>query len=169
MGILGTLLGNDDIAAVPAPSKPVAADSWPRKHVSRNDEVAKAAGVGLVRVRCHHTTWDYLQEQVHHQHEQRILTPPQAFRPLADAEITTGSDGIVTVLLGGSSLAVVLDWCHEMQSVLNQDSERAIGKRGGLAISRALDNPTPCDGRTRSTTVIWLDDQIAVENPTSTP
>lgn len=87
----------------------------------------------------------------------------------ADDEITTGSDGIVTVLLGGSSLAVVLDWCHEMQSVLNQDSERAIGKRGGLAISRALDNLTPCDGRTRSTTVIWLDDQIAVENPTSTP
>ncbi|MEU0630637.1 hypothetical protein [Streptomyces sp. NPDC005989] len=168
MGILGKLVGNDDAVVVPAPSRPVAADSWPRKHVSRNDEVAKAAGVGLSRVRCHHTTWTYLQEQVHHQHKLRIRTQPQAFRPPTGDEITTGSDGIVTVPLGGSSLAAVLDWCHEMQGVLNQDLERAIGKRVGLAISQALDNLTPFDGQARSTTVIWLDDQIAVENPMST-
>ncbi|RPK55902.1 hypothetical protein [Streptomyces sp. ADI95-17] len=55
-----------------------------------------------------------------------------------------------------------------MQGVLNQDLERAIGKRVGLAISQALDSLTPFDGQARSTTVIWLDDQIAVENPMST-
>ncbi|MGW2112396.1 hypothetical protein, partial [Streptomyces sp. NPDC001948] len=62
-----------------------------------------------------------------------------------------------------------LDWCHEMQGVLNKDLERAIGKRVGLAISLALDSLTPSDGQARSTTVIWLDDQIAAENSMSTP
>ncbi|MFJ2900228.1 hypothetical protein ACIO87_35810 [Streptomyces sp. NPDC087218] len=169
MGILGKLLGNDGPATIPAPAERAVA-TWPRRGLARNDEVARAAGVGLAHVRCHRTTWDYLQEQVHQQHANRIRQGPQAFRQPADDEITTGPNGIVTVPLGGSSLAAVLDWCHEMQSCLREDVDRGIGRRVGLAISRALENLSPSDGQAGPVAVIWLDDRIATaQDPAPAP
>lgn len=167
MGILGKLLGTNARATAPVPAQPVV-DTWPRRGLERNDEVARAAGVGLVHVRCHRTTWDYLQEQVHHQHTEAIRKGPQAFRPPAGDEITTELDGMVTVPLGGSSLAAVLDWCYEVQSVLRLDVDRGVGRRVGLAISRALENLARSDGHSGSVAVILLDDRIATEDPAPT-
>ncbi|MGW6970366.1 hypothetical protein [Streptomyces sp. NPDC054952] len=122
----------------------------------------------MARVRCHHTTWDYLQEQVHKEQRKFGSSRPEAFRPPENGdEITTAADGIVTVPLGGSSLAAVLDWCHEVQGILSTDLDRAIGRRIGRAISSALQNLTPSDAQGDSPAVIWLDDRIAVESPES--
>lgn len=169
MGILGKLLGNDGSATAPT-SEPIAVASWPQGRGGRVNEVAKAAGVGVARVRCHHTTWDYLQEQAHEEHGRRGSFRPGAFRPSTDGdEVTTGADGIVTVPLGGSSLAAVLDWCYEVQGILSTDLDRAIGRRVGQAISNALQNLTPSDAQGDSSAVIWLDDRIAVESPAPIP
>ncbi|MGW8065901.1 hypothetical protein ACVV2G_27425 [Streptomyces ziwulingensis] len=160
MGILGKRRDTGGARSVPAQDEPAV---WPgRRH--RIDEVAKAAGVGVVRVRCHATTWDYLQEEAKAHHGKSIRTRPEAFRPATGEEITTSADGIVTVALGGSSLAALFDWCFEAQSVLKTDLERGVGRRVGRAISEALENLAAARGQGDPDAVIWLDDRIAAGN-----
>lgn len=70
--------------------------------------MAKAAGVGAARIRCHNNTWSYLEEAV-----PRDEHPGGGddLRPPAEEEIVTEKDGMVTVPLSGTSLAAVLSWC----------------------------------------------------------
>ncbi|MER6499243.1 hypothetical protein ABT218_07590 [Streptomyces sp. NPDC001455] len=165
MGILGKRRGNGDTRNVPVQAEPTNVAVWPGKR-GHTDEVAKAAGIGVIRVRCHTTTWDYLQEAVKQQHKQQIRRHPGAFRPATGDEITTSADGVVTVPLGGSSLAAILDWCFEVQGILYTELERGIGRRVGRAISEALGNLASTRGQGDPSAVIWLDDQIAANNPT---
>lgn len=164
MGILGKRRGTGGAGRVPVQAGPA---NWPgRRH--RIDEVATAAGVGVVRVRCHATTWDYLQEEVKAHHERSIREQPEAFRPATGEEIVTGPGGIVTVPLGGSSLAALFDWCFEAQSVLRTDLERGVGRRVGWAVSEALENLAAARGQGDPAAVIWLDDQIAAADAGTT-
>ncbi|MEU5810945.1 hypothetical protein [Streptomyces sp. NPDC047718] len=163
MGILGKRRGTGGTGNVPAQAGPA---QWPARH-NRINEVAKAAGIGVLRVRCHTTTWDYLQEEAKAHHKKGIRTRPEAFRPPTDDEIVTGADGIVTVPLGGSSLAALYDWCFEAQSILNTELERGVGQRVGRAICEALENRAAVRGQGDPSAVIWLDDQIAADNPTA--
>ncbi|WP_018569493.1 hypothetical protein [Streptomyces sp. PsTaAH-124] len=157
MGILGKRRDTGAVRSIPAQAGPA---DWPgRRH--RINEVAKAAGVGVVKVRCHATTWDYLQEEAKTHHKGGIRTRPEAFRPATGEEIVTGADGIVTVPLGGSSLAALFDWCFEAQSVLKTDLERGVSRRVGWAISEALENLAAARGQGDPAAVIWLDDRIA--------
>ncbi|MFE7808514.1 hypothetical protein ACFU51_28355 [Streptomyces sp. NPDC057430] len=82
-----------------------------------------------------------------------------------DANSSTGADGIVTVPLGGASLAALFDWCFEAQSILHTELERGIGQRVGRAISEALENLAAARGQGDPSAVVWLDDQIAADNP----
>lgn len=157
MGILGKRCDTGGARSIPAQAGPA---DWPgRRH--RIDEVAKAAGVGVVHVRCHATTWDYLQEEAKAHHEGSIRTRPEAFRPATGEEIVTGDDGIGTVPLGGSSLAALFDWCFEVQSVLKADLERGVGRWVGWTISEALEKLVAARGQGDPAAVIWLDDRIA--------
>jgi hypothetical protein len=151
-----------DTGSIPAQAEPAV---WPGRR-NRIDEEAKAAGIGVIRVRCHTTTWDYLQDQAKGHHRQRSLRP-EAFRPATGDEIVTDADGIVTVPLGGSSLAALFDWCFEAQSILNTELERGIGQRVGRAISEALENLATVRDQGDPAAVIWLDDRIAAGNSAS--
>ncbi|MCL7382529.1 hypothetical protein [Streptomyces sp. 35G-GA-8] len=51
------------------------------------------------------------------------------------------------------------------QSILSLDVDRGVGRRVGLAISRALENLALSDARSGSVAVILLDDRIATEDP----
>ncbi|MEW1699431.1 MULTISPECIES: hypothetical protein [unclassified Streptomyces] len=158
MGILGKRRDTSSARSVPAQAEPAA---WPgQRH--RIDEVAKAAGIGVIRVRCHTTTWDYLQDETKkHDGKWSFGTRPEAFRPAPGEEIVTDDRGIVTVPLGGSSLAALFDWCFEAQSVLSTDLQRGVGRRVGRAISEALENLAAARGHGDPAAVIWLDDRIA--------
>ncbi|WP_435059749.1 hypothetical protein [Streptomyces sp. bgisy060] len=163
MGILGKRRASSGTGSIPVQAEPAA---WPGRR-NRVNEVAKAAGIGVIRVRCHNTTWDYLQDEAKAHHEKSsIRTRPEAFRPATGDEIVTGADGIVTVPLGGASLAALFDWCFETQSVLNTELERGIGRRVGRAISEALEKLAASRGQGDPSAVIWLDDQIAADSPT---
>ncbi|MEU2026185.1 hypothetical protein ABZ565_29125 [Streptomyces sp. NPDC016469] len=160
MGILSKRRNNADRRTVPAQARAAEADPWPGRRDCA-DEVAKAAGIGVIRIRCHTTTWDYLQEGAKHWRERQNRYRPDAFRPATGDEITTSADGVVTVPLGGSSLAAILHWCFEVQGILYTDLERGIGRRVGRAISEALGNLAAGRGQGDPSAVIWLDDQIA--------
>ncbi|MFC0602272.1 hypothetical protein [Streptomyces palmae] len=160
MGILGKRRASGGAGSIPAQAEPAV---WPGRR-NRVDEVAKAAGIGVIRVRCHTTTWDYLQDEAKAHHGKCIRTRPEAFRPATGDEIVTGADGIVTVPLGGASLAALFDWCFEAQSVLNTELERGVGQRVGRAISEALENLAADRGQGDPSAVIWLDDQIAADS-----
>ncbi|MFE0773344.1 polysaccharide deacetylase family protein [Streptomyces sp. NPDC058861] len=159
MGILGKRR-DTGAKSVPAQTEPTEVALWPGRR-DRADEVAKAAGIGVIRIRCHTTTWDYLQEETKQQHKRQIRRHPEAFRPATGDEITTSAEGVVTVPLGGSSLAAILDWCFEVQGILYTDLERGIGRRVGRAISGALENLAAARGQGDPAAVIWLDDRIA--------
>ncbi|MEU7031409.1 hypothetical protein AB0A60_32535 [Streptomyces sp. NPDC046275] len=162
MGILGRRRASGGTGSIPAQAEPTV---WPGQG-NRIDEVAKAAGVGVIRVRCHTTTWDYLQEQAK-EHSGKRLRRSVAFRPPTGDEIVASADGIVTVPLGGASLAALFDWCFEAQSVLATDLEKGVGRQVGRAISEALDNLATVRGQGDPSAVIWLDDQIAAAAPAS--
>ncbi|MFB7590237.1 hypothetical protein [Streptomyces sp. NPDC056169] len=162
MGILGKRRANGGTGSIPAQAGPAV---WPGRR-NRVDEVAKASGIGVMRVRCHATTWDYLQDEAKAHHGKSIRTRPEAFRPATGAEIVTGADGIVTVPLGGASLAALVDRCFEAQSVLHTKLEQGVGQRVGRAISEALENLATARGQGDPSAAIWLVDQIAADNPT---
>ncbi|MFD4577276.1 hypothetical protein ACFWNK_33660 [Streptomyces sp. NPDC058417] len=165
MSILGKRRAGGGIESIPAQAEPAV---WPGRR-NRVDEVAKAAGIGVIRVRCHTTTWDYLQDEAKAHHEKSsIRRRPEAFRPASGDEIATGADGIVAVPLGGASLAALLDWCFEAQSVLHTRLEQGVGRRVGRAISEAVENLAGAPGQGDPSAVIWLDDQIAAGSPEAT-
>lgn len=64
------------------------------------------------------------------------------------------------------SLAVLFDWCFEAKSILNTELERGVpkGRPGHLKV---LEIPAAARGQGDPSAVIWLDDQIAPDNPTS--
>ncbi|MEV3999047.1 hypothetical protein ACFYPK_28200 [Streptomyces halstedii] len=162
MGILGKRHGNGDDSAAPAQAEPTEVAAWPKQR-DRADEVAEAAAIGVIRIRCHTTTWAYLQEEGKQRHKQQFRRHPEAFRPPTGDEITT-SDGVVTVPLGGSSLAAIPDWCFTVPGILCTDLERGMG-RVGRAIPGALENLAAARGQDDLPAVIWLDDRIAATDP----
>lgn len=105
--------------------------------------------MGVIRIRCHTTTWDYPVAQARaHKAAKTLETRPEAFRPATGEETDAGVDGIVTVPLGGSSLAALDDWCFEAQSVLEtvvQNSPNA-----NLAAEMELETKIPRHIRTNT-------------------
>ncbi|MEU2023741.1 hypothetical protein ABZ565_16530 [Streptomyces sp. NPDC016469] len=77
MGTLCKRRGAGGAGRVPAQAGPAVRPG--RRH--RLHEVAKAAGVGVVRIRCYATTWDYLAEQAEAYEARNLGTRPGAFRP----------------------------------------------------------------------------------------
>ncbi|MFD5899633.1 hypothetical protein [Streptomyces sp. NPDC060366] len=161
MGIISSLLGGKDPY-----------NNWPKSYDSYRSDMAKAAGVGVARVRCHRNTWAYLEESVPRDIESTIIGPDRgpgtAFRPPAEDEISSDQDGMVTVPLSGTTLAAVLSWCRNVQpDPVNSPwtaVDRSIARRVGSAISQALLNVVPSNGQDGPTAVIYLDDRITARD-----
>jgi len=139
-------------------------NDWPKSYDSFRSDMAKAAGVGVARVRCHRNTWAYLEKNVPKETRQG---PGAAFCPPTEEEITVEKDGMVTVPLSGTSLAAVLSFCRRIQSTFSSpwsELDRSIGRRIGAAISHALEDLIPSNGQDGPTAVIYLDDRIAAKD-----
>ncbi|GGY07797.1 hypothetical protein [Streptomyces minutiscleroticus] len=163
MGVIARVLG-----------KELSYDNWPKSHDSYRSDMARAAGIGVARIRCHRTTWDYLLESVPRNFEEELYSRKSAgaaFRPPSKEEITAEKDGMATVPLSGTALAAVLSWCRNIQSHTVSSPwstlDRSIGRRVGVAISQALDNVVPCRGQDGPTAMIYLDDRIAESDVTT--
>ncbi|MGK3106110.1 hypothetical protein [Streptomyces sp. WAC05858] len=152
-------------------------EDWPKDLDHVTSDMAKAAGIGVARVRCHRNTWNYLAGQVPN-HKKADFTRPEevednVFRPPAEEDITNEADGLVTVSLSGSTLAAVLHFCSNIQdrphwpnSAYNQ-LDKAIGRRVGASISQALLNVVPSADASGPTAVIYLDDKITASDTTA--
>lgn len=145
-------------------------EDWPKDYAYVASDMAKAAGVGVARVRCHRNTWDYLTKEVP-RHKRGGPTIPESvlnnvFRAPVEEDITAEADGLVTVPLSGSTLAAVLHFCSNIQdwpyrpnSAYNE-LDKAIGRRVGSAISQAMQNVVPATDASGATAVVYLDDKI---------
>ncbi|MEJ8654920.1 hypothetical protein WKI65_44490 [Streptomyces sp. MS1.AVA.3] len=152
-------------------------EDWPKDWDYVASDMAKAAGVGIARVRCHRNTWDYLAEQVPHHKRGGPSAPVQVednvFRSPAEEDITTEADGMVTVPLAGSTLAAVLHFCANIQdwpyrpNHAYNELDKAIGRRVGAAISQALQNIVPSANSSGPTAVVYLDDKITAKDATA--
>jgi hypothetical protein len=149
-------------------------NDWPTSYAGFRADMAKAAGVGVARIRCHRNTWAYLQENVPKDTETTFTGtergPGTAFKPPASDEIASEKDGMVTVPLSGTTLAAVLSWCRNIQpDTLRSpwtELDRSIGRRVGAAISQALDHLVPSTGTDGPTAVIHLDDRVTAKDAT---
>ncbi|MFI6881175.1 hypothetical protein ACIBL6_47795 [Streptomyces sp. NPDC050400] len=149
---------------------------WPGSWERVASDMAKAAGVGVARVRCHRNTWDYLASQVP-DHKDGGSTPTSVvdnvFRAPAEEDIISEAEGLVTVPLAGSTLAAVMHFCANIQDwpyVPNRaynELDKAIGRRVGAAISEALQNVVPAAGASGPEAVVYLDDKITAEDATT--
>jgi hypothetical protein len=148
--------------------------NWPASYDSFRGDMAKAAGLGVARIRCHRNTWAYLLENVPKDSETIVTGHKReqgsAFRPPAQDEVTTEENAMVTVPLSGTTLAAVLSWCRNIQpNTLSSpwtELDRSIGRRVGTAISQALDNVIPSNGANGPTAVIYLDDRVTAKDTT---
>ncbi|MGW3045589.1 hypothetical protein ACWC9T_37495 [Kitasatospora sp. NPDC001159] len=152
-------------------------EEWPSSRDHLASDMAKAAGVGVARVRCHRNTWDYLAKQTPAHKEGGFSQPvdvvDNVFCPPADEDIVTEADGMVTVPLAGSTLASVLYFCANVQdrpylpNHAYNGLDKAIGRRVGAAISQALQNVVPSTDESGPTAVVYLDDKIATKTVTA--
>lgn len=161
MGFIAKLLG-----------KPSYSD-WPASYDRFRGDMAKAAGVGVARIRCHRNTWAYLLENVPKDSETTFTGQREqgsAFRPPAQEEVIAEDDAMVTVPLSGTTLAAVLSWCRNIQpDTLRSpwtELDRSIGRRVGAAISQALDNVIPSNGADGPSAVVYLDDRVTAKDTT---
>lgn len=146
---------------------------WPKEWVNVASDMAKAAGVGVARVRCHRNTWDYLAQEVpsHKRGGSKSLeVTDNVFHVPAEEDISTEADGMVTVTLAGSTLAAVLHFCANIQdwpyrpNHAYNELDKAIGRRVGAAISQALKNVVPSADTSGPTAVVYLDDKITAKD-----
>ncbi|MFG2919781.1 hypothetical protein ACGF0D_43840 [Kitasatospora sp. NPDC048298] len=167
----------DTVVDVMALFKKLPYQTWPGSRERVAGDMAKAAGVGVARVRCHRATWDYLAAQVP-EHKKGGFSRPEdvednVFCLPANEDIVAETDGIVTVPPAGSSLASVLhfcaniqDWPYEPNRAYNE-LDKAIGRRVGAAISQALRHVVPSANGSGPTAVVYLDDKIAAVGTTA--
>ncbi|MFB8442710.1 hypothetical protein ACFC7A_27030 [Streptomyces niveus] len=149
---------------------------WPKESENVTSDMAKAAGVGVARVRCHRNTWAYLAQEVPNHRmgaDKPMEVVDNVFRLPAEEDITTETDGMVTVPLAGSTLASVLhfcaniqDWPHYPNHAYNE-LDKAVGRRVGAAISQALQNVVPSADTSEPTAVVYLDDKITAKDATA--